>query len=102
MTHHKHFIYNTLVWYKRNQERIAKVKEAFNRKVSLLTSKLNIEVRKKLVRCYICIVWLRDLDTKKIGMEVSVDLQNMVLEEVKREDKIEKITNEEIIEHIGD
>jgi hypothetical protein len=27
--------------------------EAFNRKISLLTSKLNIEVRNKLVRCYI-------------------------------------------------
>ena len=28
-------------------------KEAFNRKISLLTSKLNIELRKKLVRCYV-------------------------------------------------
>ena len=28
-------------------------KEAFNRKMSLLTSKLNIEFRKKFVRCYI-------------------------------------------------
>ena len=28
-------------------------KEAFNRKMSLLTSKLNIELKKKLVRCYV-------------------------------------------------
>jgi hypothetical protein len=33
--------------------RIVIVKEAFNRKISLLTSKLNIELKKKLVRCYI-------------------------------------------------
>ena len=32
--------------------RIVIAKEAFNRKISLLTSKLNIELRKKLVRCY--------------------------------------------------
>ena len=47
--------------------RIAMKKEKFNRKISLLTSKLNIEFRKKFVRCY---VWnftlLRDLDIKKI------------------------------------
>ena len=34
--------------------RIVIAKEAFNRKMSLLTSKLNIELRKKLVRCYVC------------------------------------------------
>jgi hypothetical protein len=33
--------------------RIVITKEAFNRKISLLTSKLSIELRKKLVRCYV-------------------------------------------------
>ena len=33
--------------------RIAIAKEAFNRKMSLLTCKLNIELKKKLVRCYV-------------------------------------------------
>ena len=33
--------------------RIAIAKEAFNRKMSLLTSKLNIELKKKLVRYYV-------------------------------------------------
>jgi hypothetical protein len=33
--------------------RIAIAKEAFNRKISLLTNKLNIELRKKLVRYYV-------------------------------------------------
>ena len=33
--------------------RITIANEAFNRKISLLTCKLNIEIRKKLVRCYV-------------------------------------------------
>ena len=33
--------------------RIAIAKEAFNRKISLLSSKPNIELKKKLVRCYV-------------------------------------------------
>ena len=33
--------------------RISMTKEAFNRKISLMTSKLNIKLRKKLLRCYI-------------------------------------------------
>jgi hypothetical protein len=33
--------------------RISIPKEAFTRKISLLTSKLNIELRKKWVRCYV-------------------------------------------------
>jgi len=44
--------------------RIAKAKEAFNRKISLLTSKLNIELRKKLLRCYIWIIALYDSETR--------------------------------------
>ena len=57
--------------------RIAIAKEAFNRKMSLLTSKLNIELTNKLVRCYVCSIalyLLRDLDTKKIGAEVFGEL----------------------------
>jgi hypothetical protein len=33
--------------------RITMVKEAFNRKISFLTSKLNFEIRKKLVRYHV-------------------------------------------------
>ena len=33
--------------------RIAIGKEAFNRNISLLSSKVNFELRKKLVRCYV-------------------------------------------------
>jgi hypothetical protein len=60
--------------------RIAIAKEEFNRKISLLTSKLNIELRKKLVCMEHCFISLRDLDTKKIGEEVFGELRNVVLE----------------------
>ena len=55
--------------------RIAIASETFNRKISLLKNKLNIELKKKLVRCY---VWstalygsetwtLRKLETEVFG-----------------------------------
>ena len=52
--------------------RIAIAKEAFNRKISLLTSKLNIELGMKLVKCYVWSITL--YDTNKIGVEVFVEL----------------------------
>ena len=38
-------------------------KEAFNRKISLLKSKLNIELRKKLVSCYVWSIALYGSET---------------------------------------
>jgi hypothetical protein len=43
--------------------RLAMVKEAFNRKISFLTNKLNFELRKKLVRCYVCSIVLYGSET---------------------------------------
>jgi hypothetical protein len=40
--------------------RIVIAKEAFNRKISLLTSKLDIKLREKLVRCYVGSIVLYD------------------------------------------
>jgi hypothetical protein len=40
-------------WTREIKMRITIAKEAFNRKILLLTSKLNIRLRKKLVRCYV-------------------------------------------------
>ena len=45
--------------------RIVTAKEAFNRKTSLLTSKLNIELRKKLVR-YVWSIALYGSETWKL------------------------------------
>ena len=46
--------------------RIAITKEAFNRKISLLTIKLNIEFRKKLVRCYVSSIALYGSETRTL------------------------------------
>ena len=57
--------------------RIAIAKEAFNRKMSLLTSKLNIKLEEEIGQVLFlehCFIWLRDLDTKKIGTEVIGEL----------------------------
>ena len=43
--------------------RIAIAKEAFNRKISLLPWKLNIELWKKLVRCYVWSIGLYGSET---------------------------------------
>ena len=51
-----------------------------------------------------CIVWLRDLKTKKIRLEVFKELLNVVLEE-NEEDKVVsgrgKVTDKEVLESIG-
>jgi hypothetical protein len=36
------------------KSRIAMAKAAFNKKMTLFTSKLDLNLRKKLVKCYIC------------------------------------------------
>ena len=62
--------------------RITTDKKAFNRKISVLVSKLNIELRKKLVRCYVlehCFIWLKDLDTRKLERNCLEKLRNVVL-----------------------
>jgi hypothetical protein len=63
------------VLYKEIKMKIAMVKEAFNRKISLSTSKLNIELGNKLVICYVWNIalygsenWtLRKLERKYLG-----------------------------------
>ena len=83
--------------------RIAIDKEAFNRKMPLLTSKLNTEHKKKLIRCYvwgIAFLWLKDLDTKKIGAGVFGEMWCW-----RRMEKIkwsEKVTNEQVLDRIGE
>ena len=82
---------------------ISIAKEAFNRKMSLLKSKLNIELRKKLVRCYFWSIalygsdnWIRKLERKY--------LENFKMWFWRRMEKIkcwEELTNEQVLEHIG-
>ena len=75
--------------------RIAIVKEAFNRKISLLTSKLNIELKEKLVRFY---VWSIALYGSLRKLERNY-LETFEIWCWRRMEKIkwpEKVTNEDI------
>ena len=49
-----------------------------------------------------CFIWLRDLDTKKIGKEVFGELRNVVLEENGEDKKVRKVTNEQVLDRIGE
>jgi hypothetical protein len=43
-------------------------------------------------------MWLRDLDTKKIGAEVFGELWNVMLEENAEDKMSEKVSNEQLLE----
>ena len=49
-----------------------------------------------------CFIWLRDLDTKKIGTEVFGELSDEVLEEYGEDKWPEKVTNEQVLDRIGE
>ena len=75
-------------------------KEVFTRKTSLLMTKLHI-LRNIFVMCF---VWStaflgKTWTLRKIGMEVFGELQNLVMEKI---NWLEKVTNEEVLEHIGE
>ena len=64
--------------------RIAIAKGAFYRNISHLTSKLNIEMKKKLVMVLWLkhsFIWFRDLEALKIGKEVFGKLLNVIVDE---------------------
>ena len=71
--------------------------------MSLLASKLNIEIKTKLVRCY---VWSIDLYGSQtwtlIGAEVFLELWNVVLEENGEDEWSEEVTNEQVLDSIGE
>ena len=81
--------------------RIAISKEAFNRKILLLTSKLIIEPSKKFVSCYFWSIGLYGSDTKKIGAVIFRELQNVVLEEMEMIKWSAKVTNEFLDRKVG-
>ena len=48
-----------------------------------------------------CFIWLRDLDTKKLGVEVFGELRNVALEENGKIKLSEEVTIGEVLERIG-
>jgi len=85
--------------------RIAIAKEAFNRKMSLFTSKLNIELKKKLVRCYVWSIALYGSETWALRKLERKYLESFEMWCWRRMEKIkwsEKITNEQVLDRIGE
>jgi hypothetical protein len=83
--------------------RITIAKEAFNRKMSLLTSKLNIELKKKMVRCYVWSIALYGSETWTIRKLECKYLESFEIWCWRRMEKIkwpEKVTNEQVLDRI--
>ena len=79
------------------RETIAIAKEAFNRKIPFLTSKLNIKLRKKLVRCYVWSFALYGLEIPRLRKLEQKFLKSFETWCWRRMEKIkwpEKATNE--------
>ena len=88
-----------LVWTYSNRARFyrsCRSKETFNREISLFRSKLNTELRKKLVRCYVwsIAVYHSDLDTKKIGEECLKSFEMWCWRRMEKIKWPDKVTNE--------
>jgi hypothetical protein len=80
-------------------------KEAFNRKILLLTSKHYIELRKKLVRCYVWSIALYGSETWTLRKLEQRYLESFEMWCWRRVEKIkwsEKVTNELVLERIGE
>jgi hypothetical protein len=59
MNHNEYYVKKRWLVHKENKD----AKEEFNRKISLFTSKLNIEIRKKLIRYYVWSIALYGSET---------------------------------------
>ena len=77
--------------------RFAIVQDAFNRKILLLTSILNIELAKKNVRCYVWIIALYGPETWKLRKLERMYLESFEMRSWRRKEKIKwsgKVINE--------
>jgi hypothetical protein len=90
--------------------RIAMAKAAFNKKKTLLTSKLDLNLRKKLVKCYILIIalygaetWtLRKVDQKYLESSEMWCWRRMEIswpDRVRNEEVLHRVKEERIILH---
>ena len=82
--------------------RIAIAQEVLKRKMSLLTCKLNIELTKKLVRCYVWSIALYGSETWRVRKLERRNLESFEMCCWRRMKKIklsEKVTSEDIFGH---
>ena len=73
------------------KKRIAIAKEAFNRKISLLTSKLNIELTKELIWCYVWSITLYGSETWTLEKLKQKYLESFEMWCWRRMEKIKKV-----------
>jgi hypothetical protein len=84
--------------------RIAMAKAAFNKKKSLLTSKLDLNLRKKLVECYLCLnIALSGAETWTLRAVDRKYLESFEMRCCRRLEKISwtnRVRNEEVLHRI--
>lgn len=85
--------------------RIAMAKAAFNKKRTLLTSKLSLELRKKLVKCYIWSIALYGAETWTMRKREKKYLESFEMWCWRRIEKVkwnERVTNDEVLRRVGE
>ena len=85
------------------RERIAMAKIAFNKKRNILTGKLNLQLRKNLMKCYIWSVALYGAETWTIRKKEKKYLESFEMWCWRRMEKIrwtDRITNEEVLRRV--
>ena len=91
--------------HKENQDENCHYQRSFNTTISLFKSKLNIEFKKKLVRCYVWSIALYGSETWAQRKLERKYLENSEMLCWRRMEKIkwsEKVTNEQVLERIGE
>jgi hypothetical protein len=85
------------------KSRIAMAKAAFNKKKNLFTSKLEINLRKKLVKCYIWSIALYGAETWTLRKEDRKYLESFEMWCWRRMEKIswtDRVRNEEVLHRV--
>ena len=82
------------------KKRIPTAKEEINSKLSLLTSKVSIDVRKKLARCYIVLCGSETGTLRKLERKYLENLETLCWRRMEKIKWSEKVTNEQVLERI--
>jgi replicative superfamily II helicase len=85
------------------KSRIAMIKASFNRKKIFSTKKLDVNLRKKLVNCYICIIALYDGETRLLREVDQKSLGSFEMWCWRRMEEIswtDRVRNEEVLHRV--
>jgi len=86
--------------HKGNQDENCHCQRSIYRKMPLLTSKLNIELKKKMEHCFI---WLREIWTlRKLERKYLESFEVRCWRRIEKITWLEKVTNEQVLDHIGE